>query len=104
MDLLTDKFIAYLRDIWDRVYPFQTKEEQQKCELKYTSHEKLKEFEPLDEFGEFSAEFIGHVIELFMIEEKTGLGEAFMFKNLFDALHEGKDIFNIVSLATYNGR
>lgn len=101
---LTNRFIAYLRDMWDKIEPFKSKTDQQKCELKLTSHEKLKEYEKLDNFGELSVEFIGHVIELFMIEEKTGFEGAFMFKDLFDALYEGKDIFSIISLATYNGR
>ena len=101
---LTNKFIEYLRDMWNKVEPFRNKKQQQECELKLTSEEKLKQFEKLDKHGEFSVEFIGHVIELFMIEEKTGLEGAFMFKDLFDALHKGRDIFSIVSLATYNGR
>ena len=101
---LTNEFIAYLRDMWNKVEPFKTKEDQQTCELKLTSSERLREFEELNQYGELSVEFIGHVIELFMIEEKTGLEGAFMFKDLFDALYTGKDVFSIVSLATYNGR
>ena len=101
---LTNKFIEYLRDMWDKIEPFRTKEEQQKCELRLTSSERLERFKELDNYGEFSTEFIGHTVELFMIEEKTGHEKAFMFKKLFDALHEGKDVFGIVGLATQNKR
>lgn len=49
-------------------------------------------------------EFIGHVLELIMIQEKTGLAEAFMFRDLLDAILDERDIFTIVSKAGYNGR
>lgn len=101
---LTLEFVKYLRDMWDKVEPFKTKEEQQKCELRLTTIQKLKRFEPLNQYGEYPVEFIGHLIELLMIMEKTGLKKAFMFKGLLDAIIEEKDIFSIVSTATHNGR
>ena len=85
--------------MWDRVKPFKTKEEQQKCELTQTTHEKLKNFEELNKYGEFDVEFIGHLIELMMIMEKTGLDRAFVFKQLMDTIIKEKDIFSIVAKA-----
>jgi len=96
---LTLEFAKYLRDMWDRVKPFKTKEEQQKCELTQTTHEKLKNFEELNKYGEFDVEFIGHLIELMMIMEKTGLDRAFVFKQLMDTIIKEKDIFSIVAKA-----
>ena len=90
--------------MYDKIQPFKNKAEQQKCELKFTSPEKLKKYAPLNKFGEHSVEFIGHIIELLSIEEKTGFEGAFMFKNVLQALKEEKDIFSIVSTATHNGR
>jgi len=101
---LTLDFVKYLREMWDKVEPFKTKEEQQKCELKLTTTEKLKKFEELNQYGEYPVEFIGHVIELMMIEEKTGLSTAFMFKGVLDAIIQEKDIFSIVSKATQTRR
>lgn len=101
---LTLEFVKYLREMWDKVEPFKTKEEQQKCELKLTTPEKLKKFEELNQYGEYPVEFIGHIIELMMIEEKTGLSTAFMFKDVLDAIIQEKDIFSIVSKATHRGR
>ena len=90
--------------MYDRITSFKTKEEQQKCELKFTNPENLKKFEELNKYGQYSVEFIGHVIELLSIEEKTGFEGAFMFKGVLKALKEKKDIFSIVSSATHNGR
>ena len=101
---LTNAFAKYLSGLWEKIKPFQTKAEQQKCELKFTSPAKLKKFEPLNKYGEYSVEFIGHIVELFMLEEKTGNREAFMFKNLLDAIYAGKDIFSVVSTATFRGQ
>lgn len=101
---LTLEFIKYLLDMYDKIKPFRNKEEQQKCELKFTNPENLKKFEELNKYGQYSVEFIGHVIELLSIEEKTGFEGAFMFKKVLTALYESKDIFSIVSSATHNGR
>ena len=101
---LTLEFINYLVNMYDKIEPFKTKDDQQKCELKFTNPENIKQFEELDNYGQYSIEFIGHVIELLSIEEKTGFEGAFMFKGVLTALKEKKDIFSIVSSATHNGR
>ena len=103
-EMLTLEFVKYLRDMWEKIEPFKTKEEQQKCELKQTTNQKLKKFEELNEYGEYPVEFIGHLIELMMIMEKTGLSTAHVFKNLMDSILNEEDIFRIVAKATQNGR
>ena len=100
---LTLEFVRYLRDMWDKVEPFKTKVEQQRCQLKLTTSAKLKKFEELNQYGEYPVEFIGHIIELMMMEEKTGLATAFMFKGVLDSIIQEKDIFSIVSSATHRG-
>lgn len=101
---LTMQFISYLRKMWDNLEPLKTKEDQLMIDKKLSSKEDLKIFEELNKYGEYSVEFISYIIELFVIEEKTGREGAFMFKDLFDALLKEKDIFYIVSKATHNGR
>lgn len=102
--VLTKEFVKYLIDMWDKIQPFRTKAEQQRCEVRFTDPKHLKRFEPLDEFGEYPVEFIGHVIELMMLEEKTGNHEAFMFKGVLDAIYNDNDIFSVVSKASFRGR
>ncbi len=101
---LTLDFIGYMIEMYDKIEPFRNKEEQNKCELKYTTPNNLKRFEKLNNYGQYSVEFIGHIIELMSIEEKTGHEDAFMFKKVLTAIKEEKDIFSIVSTATHNGR
>lgn len=101
---LTQEFVKYLASLWEKVKPFRNKKEQQKCKLKFTNPANLKKFEPLNKYGEYSVEFIGHIIELMMLEEKTGNRKAFMFKGLLDAIYNDEEIFTIVSRASYNGR
>lgn len=96
---LTLEFVKYLRGIYDRVQPFRDKEDQQKCELKETTKEKIKKFIPLDVYGEYSVEFIGHLIEL-MIKMEKNHEKPFVFKDLLDAILNEREIFVVVSKAT----
>ena len=102
---LTLKFLKYLRDMYDRVDGFCSKEDREKCELKETTHEKLKEFEELNKYGEYKVEFIGHLIELMIKMEKNTPPEkpARVFKELMDSMLKEKEIFVIVSKATQIG-
>lgn len=101
---LTIEFIKYLLSMYDKLEPFKNKEEQQKCEIKFTEPKNLEKFKELDNYGQYSVEFIGNVIELLSIEEKTGFKGAFMFKSVLTALLEKEDIFSIVATATQTGR
>ncbi|MBU0459669.1 MAG: hypothetical protein KJ771_02570 [Nanoarchaeota archaeon] len=99
---LTLKFMRYLRDIYDRVEGFKSKEDRQKCELTETTDEKLKEFEELNNYGEYKIDFIGHLIELMIKMEKNTPPEkpARVFRELMDAIIQEKEIFVVVSKAT----
>ena len=102
---LTLKFMKYLRSMYDKVNAFKDKEDRKKCELKETTKDKLKEFEDLNLYGEYTVEFIGHLIELMIKMEKNTPPEkpARVFKELIDALLSEKEIFVIVSKATQIG-
>jgi hypothetical protein len=99
---LTLKFMRYLRDMYDKVGAFESKEDRKNCILKETSSEKLKPFEDLNRYGEYKVEFIGHLIELMIKMEKNTPPEkpAKVFKELMDAMITEKEIFVIVSKAT----
>lgn len=101
---LTKEFISYLLQMWNMVHAFRSKEEQQGCELRYSNTDLISKFVPLDAYGEYSVEFIAKVMELIMIQEKTGLDDAFMFQGVLQSIFEDQDIFTIVASASYNGR
>lgn len=102
---LTLKFMKYLREMYDRVKGFESKEDRDNCTLTETTHEKLKEFEELNDYGEYSVEFIGHLIELMIKMEKNMPPEkpARVFKELMDSMIKEDEIFVIVSKATQIG-
>jgi hypothetical protein len=102
---LTLKFLKYLRDMYDRVKGFESKEDRSNCELTETTHEKLKDFEELNKYGEYSVEFIGHLIELMIKMEKNTPPEkpARVFRELMDSMIKEDEIFVIVSKATQIG-
>lgn len=102
---LTLKFMRYLRDMYERVNAFSSKEDRAKCLLEETTLEKLKPFEELNNYGEYKVEFIGHLIELMIKMEKNTPSQkpARVFKELMEAMIAEKEIFVIVSKATQIG-
>jgi len=99
------KFMKYLREMYDRVEGFKSKEDRAQFILKETSKEKLRPFEELNKYGEYKVEFIGHLIELMIKMEKNTPPEkpARVFRELMDAMIQEKEIFVIVSKATQIG-
>ncbi len=102
---LTLKFMKYLREMYDKVEAFKSKEDRVKFLLKETTPEKLKPFEELNKYGEYKVEFIGHLIELMIkMEKNTPLEKpARVFRELMDAMIAEKEIFVVVSKATQIG-
>lgn len=102
---LTLKFMKYLRDMYDKVEGFKSKEDRAKFVLKETSKEKLKSFEELNKYGEYKVEFIGHLIELMIKMEKNTPPEkpAKVFRKLMDSMIKEDEIFVNVSKATQIG-
>jgi hypothetical protein len=97
--------MRYLRNMYERVDGFASKEDRVKCELRETTDEKLNEFKELNNYGEYKIDFIGHLIELMIKMEKNTPPDkpARVFKELMDAIINEKEIFVIVSKATQNG-
>jgi len=102
---LTLEFMKYLRNMYDKVYAFKSKEDRKKCILKETTEAKLKRFEELNQYGEYKVDFIGHLIELMIKMEKNTPPEkpAHVFKELMEAMIAEKEIFVVVSKATQIG-
>lgn len=102
---LTLEFIKYLKNIYDKVEAFKSKEDRKNCILTETTKEKLKRFEPLNKYGEYKVEFMGHLIELMIKMEKNTPPNkpAHVFKELIEAMLQEKEIFVIVSRATQIG-
>jgi len=64
----------------------------------------VSQFQQLNNYGEYSVEFLLVVTELIMIQEKTNYPDGVMNLNLFQKFRKGEDIFTVVSAATFRGR
>ena len=104
----TQEFLDFLIGIWNSTHPVRNRD-QQRSELTIESllrdsQTEIQEYEALSNKGEYSVKFLIMLAKLLMIQEKTNLETAFMFKKLLDALREGGDIFSVVSIASHTGR
>lgn len=70
-------------------------------ELQVFKLEQVKQFEELDQYGEYPVEFILVVTELIMIQEKTNYPNGTMNLNLFKKFRNKGSIFSVVSAATF---
>src|SRR5690606_11906726 len=105
----TKKFLQFLIELWDnQIQPLKTDEERDLLldveKLKNEANFEASKYPELANKGEYSIKFLYLIAKLLMIQEKTNLSSAFMFKNLLKALEEHKDIYKIVSIATHNRR
>ncbi|MEM5871736.1 MAG: hypothetical protein QW051_02595 [Candidatus Aenigmatarchaeota archaeon] len=73
-------------------------------ELQVFRYEDVKKFEELNNYGEYSVEFILVVTELIMIQEKTNYPSGEMNLNLFKKFMDKEDIFSVVSAATFSNK
>ncbi len=65
--------------------------------------ERFSEFSDLDKYGEYSVEFLAAIFDLIMIQEKTNYPNGTINRKLFEAFLAEKDIFSLVSAATFRG-
>ena len=104
----TKEFLNFLLSIWDSTKPIKS-EKQRKTALNpknllEMNHAQIEKYKKLGEKGEYSVKFLILLAKLLMLQEKTNLETAYMFKNLLKTLQIGEDIFKIVSIATHNRR
>ena len=104
----TQVFLDFLLGVWNSTFPVKNKEQQQDVLsidfLLQNSQALINEYEALSSKGEYSIKFLILLAKLLMIQEKTNLETAYMFKNLLNALKDKGDIFSVVSIASHTGR
>ncbi|MEI6349414.1 MAG: hypothetical protein WCP69_15825 [Bacteroidota bacterium] len=102
----TKQFLDLLIKAWnEQITPLRNEEELTNLlnvdRLLNEVNKEASNYETLADKGEYSIKFLILIARLLMIQEKTNMETAFMFKQLLDALRAGKDIFKIVSIATH---
>jgi len=104
----TQAFLDFLLGVWNRTSPIRSIKQQQDIlsidTLLQDSQALIEQYEILSTKGEYSIKFLILLAKLLMIQEKTNLETAYMFKNLLEALRGKGDIFSVVSIASHTGR
>ncbi len=102
---LTESFLDFLMEQWEEVKGFESDKERQLFlnieHLISINQKAFTAYAALTAKGEYSIKFLILLAQLLMVQEKTNLETAYMFKKLLDALRKGDDIFRIVSIATH---
>jgi len=100
---LTQEFLGFFIDIWDKTTPMKSEQERQSLDLKNLldiSKEEIERFKELSKKGEYSVKFLILLAKLLMLQEKTNRPDAYMFKRVLDGLKKGEDLFHVLSTAT----
>lgn len=96
---LVKDFIEDWIEIYQNTEPFRTKEERESYNPVYTQ-QFVSKYKTLNQYGEFSIEFISLLIELFIKCEKQ-TENAFMFKSMLFLMKEycdnKKDFYQVIS-------
>ena len=107
-EIKTQAFLDFLLQTWEETLPIRNREQQEHILdidiLLQDDQNIIEQYETLSNKGEYSIKFLILLAKLLMIQEKTNMENAFMFKNLLKSLREKGDIFSAVSTASHNGR
>jgi hypothetical protein len=100
---LTQEFLDFFIDIWNKTLPLKSEQERQALDLKTLlniSAKEIDKFKELSKKGEYSIKFLILLAKLLMLQEKTNRADAYMFKRVLDGLKRGDDLFRVLSTAT----
>lgn len=97
-----NRLLKHLLHIWDSCLPFISNEHRENMDVVFQDYD--DDLKKLDIYGYYSVEFLVIVAELLMVQEKTNNPKAYMFHKVLKTLLESKDLFKIISTATFRGR
>lgn len=102
----TDLLLDSLLKQWEKTVPLESEESQEYLlspeRLLADVNDEAMKYNKLTGKGEYSVKFLILIAKLLMVQEKTNRHDAYMFKNLLEKLKEHKNIFEIVSTATFH--
>ncbi len=102
----TDLLLNSLLNQWEQIFPLESKDDQEQLlspeKLLADVNEEAKKYNKLAGKGEYSVKFLILIAKLLMVQEKTNRHDAYMFKKLLEKLKEHRNIFEIVSTATFH--
>lgn len=98
---LTNKLLEHLLD---NVIPKLSPSHGFPPKLQVFQREHGRKYKKLDRYGEYTVEFLLVVIELLAIQELTNYPQGRMHVEGLRRMRDGKDIYTVVSGATFTGR
>ena len=102
----TDLLLDSLLNQWEQTVPLESKEAQEYLlsseRLLDDVNDEAMKYDNLAGKGEYSVKFLILIAKLLMVQEKTNRHDSYMFKNLLEKLKEHRNIFEIVSTATFH--
>lgn len=102
----TDLLLGSLLKQWEQTVPLESKEDQEHLlspeRLLADVNDEAEKYNKLADKDEYSVKFLVLIAKLLMVQEKTNRHDAYMFKNLLEKLKEHRNIFEIVSTATFH--
>lgn len=72
--------------------------------LQVFSLDRVKDFQQLEAYGEYSVEFLLVITELILIQEKTNFPSGRLSLKLYKLFRDGADIFSVVGAASFTGK
>ena len=103
---LTNAFLNDMLTRWNQITPLPNRQMQTILRnLVYSQSGRfIASYQPLNAAGFFSIEFLTHLMELLMLQEKTNNPQAYMFSRVVNSLLNSTDLYKILSTAGYRGR
>lgn len=99
---LTCSFIESMQEQWAEIKGVSSISERKQL-MDNIDYDKIKMFQKLSFPDTYDIQFIYTVMTLLMFQEKTNNPNAFMFKSILDALLTDRDLYSIISTATFIG-
>ena len=102
---LVNNFLNQMLERWNSITPLPDRTYDVIVDNLIFSRDKISvnRFNELNQFGFWNMDFITHLIELLMLQEKTNNPNAYMFAKVVKSILDEKDPYTIVSDATMGG-
>jgi len=100
---LTNRFLNDMLVRWQQVVPLRSRSMQTILNnLHYSQNNRfIMSYQNLNNHGFFSVEFLTHLMELLMLQEKTNNPAAYMFRRVVHGILQLNDLYAIISTATH---
>lgn len=103
---LTKTFLKWLLRRWQSINPLnlRNKENIERALILSNNPRFINRFQRLNDCGFYNIEFLVHLLELLMLQEKTNRHDAYMFKKILIGILSNNDLYVMLSLVTHQRR